>query len=293
MRNIPPLNGLRAFEAAARLGSFTAAGDELGVSPAAISRLVKLLEDRLRVPLFTRAANRLELTGAGRLYRDELTPLFDKLENLTSRVVAYDEPAVLTVGVGPTFAVRWLIPRLAEFQAVAPGIELRFATGGVAAPFRSDWTCGVEHRDSPPEDLQSDQLIDADLIPVCSPQNNLKARSIDEVPAERLLRVSHGLDDWHRWFAGTGITAREPKGPVFGYYDQAIQAAVDGVGVAMGIRPYIDDDLSAGRLIAPFGPAVSKGKSWFLVYRTERLQEPSFVAFRNWIRGAAGESLPK
>lgn len=290
MRHIPPLNGLRAFEAAGRLGSFTAAGDELGVSPAAISRFVKLLEQRLGTALFVRSANRLRLTTAGQLYSNELTTLFNNMEDLTARVVALDKVAVLTVGVGPTFAVRWLIPRLGQLQAISPATELRFATGGAASPFREDWTCGIELRDNPHERLQSDHLIAADLIPVCSPKADINTRRIENVPAGRLLRVSHAPDDWQRWLSWSGSKDLEPKGPVFPYYAQAIQAAVDGAGVAMGIRPYVDDDLAAGRLIAPFGPAVSKGKSWYLVYRSERLNDPAFVAFRGWIEDAARQS---
>ena len=143
MRRLPFLNGVRAFEAAARTGSFAKAADELHVTPAAISRLVHLLEERLGAELFERKANRLAPTPAGRTYQAGLTPLFDALANLTAQVSAMGGARVLTVGVGPTFAIRWLIPRLAEFQKVAPDMEVRFATGGAAAPFSDDWTCGI------------------------------------------------------------------------------------------------------------------------------------------------------
>ena len=129
MRKLPFLNGIRAFEAAARAEGFAKAATELHVTPAAISRMVQLLEQRLGVPLFERKANRLALTAAGRAYQGGLTQIFDQLANLTAQVTAMAGSRVLTVGVGPTFATRWLIPRLADFQRTEPEIEVRFATG--------------------------------------------------------------------------------------------------------------------------------------------------------------------
>src|SRR5438876_10833530 len=120
MRRLPFLNGIRAFEAAARTGSFAKAADELHVTPAAVSRMVHLLEDRLGVPLFERKANKLAATEAGRVYQAGLTQLFDALASLTAQVTAMAGSRVLTIGVGPTFAVRWLIPRLADFQKREP-----------------------------------------------------------------------------------------------------------------------------------------------------------------------------
>src|SRR5262250_3084954 len=135
MRRLPFLNGVRAFEAAARHGSFAAAAGELNVSPAAISRMVHLLEDRLGVALFERKANKLALTQAGRTYQGGLTPIFDALASLTAQVTAPANLRVLTIGVGPTFAMRWLIPRLADFSREEPDIDVRLTTGGVGVPF--------------------------------------------------------------------------------------------------------------------------------------------------------------
>src|ERR1043165_3486024 len=143
MRQLPFMNGIKAFEAAARSGSFAKAADELHVTPAAVSRMVHLLEARLGVTLFERKANRLLATPAGTTYQAGLTQLFDQLAALTRQVTALGSARVLTVGVGPTFAIRWLIPRLAEFQKRAPDIDVRFATGGETVPFSDDWTCGI------------------------------------------------------------------------------------------------------------------------------------------------------
>ncbi|ETR76061.1 LysR family transcriptional regulator [Afipia sp. P52-10] len=288
MRKLPFLNGAKAFEAAARMGSFAKAADELHVTPAAISRLVQLLEARIGVSLFERRANRLVPTPAGRAYQAGLTPLFDALANLTAQVSAMAGARVLTVGVGPTFAIRWLIPRLAEFQRAAPDIEVRFATGGAAAPFSDDWTCGITLGDGEWPGFASERLFAADLTPVCAPAIARKLKRPEDLRAATLLRVRHAREDWPRWIKAAGLSKMPVKGPEFEFYGYALQAALDGVGVAMGISPYIDDDLRAGRLVAPFQVSVSKGKHWYLIYRDARRGEPGFTAFRAWLIETAG-----
>lgn len=279
----PFLNGIRAFEAAARLGSFVAAGAEQNVSPAAISRLVKLLEDRMGVVLFDRAANRLALTDAGRAYRDGLTPIMESLARLTDSIADRAGRKAITVGVGPTFAVRWLIPRLAELRRRAPDVEVRITTGGAAAPFSDSWTCGIRLGDGDWSGLVATPLFAADLTPVCAPALAARIRKPKHLRDAVLLRVAHAPDDWTRWLAAVGAKGVKADGPIFDFYGQAQQAALDGVGVAMGIRPYVDDDLAAGRLVAPFDVAIPKGRGWFLVHRPARALEPGFRAFRDWI----------
>jgi LysR family transcriptional regulator, glycine cleavage system transcriptional activator len=287
MRRLPFLNGVRAFEAAARTGSFARAADELHVTPAAVSRLVHLLEERIGADLFERKANRLAPTPAGQAYQAGLTPLFDALANLTAQVSAMGGARVLTVGVGPTFAIRWLIPRLAEFQKFAPDMEVRFATGGAAAPFSDDWTCGITLGNGDWPGLVAERLFAANLTPVCAPALAKRLKQVDDLRAATLLRVGHAREDWPRWIRAAGLAKLSAKGPEFEYYGQALQAALDGVGVAMGISPYIDDDLRAGRLVAPFNRSVPKGMHWYLIYRDARRDEPGFAAFRKWIVRAA------
>src|SRR5665213_595448 len=161
MRRLLFLNGIKAFEAAARSGSFAGAGLELNVSAAAISRMVHLLEQRLGVALFERKANRLAMTPAGRAYQSGLTPIFDALASLTAQVTASSSVRALTVGVGPTFAMRWLIPRLLDFQQHEPDIDVRIATGGAAAPFADDWSCGIKLGGGEWPDLTAEPLFAA------------------------------------------------------------------------------------------------------------------------------------
>lgn len=284
MRKLPFLNGIKAFEAAARHGSFAGAAEELNVSAAAVSRLVHLLEERLGIALFARQANRLVATPAGQAYQAGLTPIFDALANLTAQITG---SRVLTIGVGPTFAIRWLIPRLADFQKEHPDIEVRFTTGGVAAPFGDDWTCGIKLGEGDWPGLVADRMFAADLLPVCAPRLASKLKRPADLRPEQLLRVAHSDGDWPRWLRAAGVGRLQAKGPTFEYYDQAQQAATDGVGVAIGIRPYIDDDLLAGRLVAPFDLSVPKEQQWYLVYRDFRRDERDFAAFRHWLMRAS------
>ena len=286
MRRLPSLNGVRAFEAAARHGSFAKAADELAVTPAAVSRLVKLLEERLEVALFRREPNGVALTPAGQAYQPGLTRLLDDLAALTEQVRTLSDRRTLTVGVGPTFAIRWLIPRLGDFQSMHKGIDVHIATGGAAAPFSDDWTCGIILGDGDWPGLEGEPLFAADLTPVCAPALAEKLETPADLADATLLRVAHSPEDWPRWLDAAGVSGIKAEGPELGFYGQALQAAMDGVGVAMGIRPYIDDDLAAGRLAAPFDVSIPKGRSWYLVYRAFRAEDPAFTAFREWVRKA-------
>src|ERR1051326_1473568 len=169
MRRLLFLNGIKAFEAAARSGSFAAAGGGVNVSAAPLSRMVHLREDRLGVALFERKANRLVTTAAGRAYQSGLTPIFDALASLTAQVSAPASVRVLTIGVGPTCAMKWLIPRLADFRKVEPDIDVRITTGGAAVPFGEDWSCGIKLGDGNWPGLIAEPLFAADLLPVCGP----------------------------------------------------------------------------------------------------------------------------
>jgi LysR family glycine cleavage system transcriptional activator/LysR family transcriptional regulator of beta-lactamase len=286
MRRLPSLNGLRAFEAAARHGSFVAAGNELNVTQAAVSRLVRLLEARLGFPLFERLPNGLVLTAQGKALQPGLTAAFDAIAGITEQVAAMRRAPVLMLGVGPTFAVRWLIPRLASFHQRHPEIDVRLATGGAINPFKDDWTCGIVLGNGDWPDLAAEPLFSADLFPVCTAAIAQQLAQPSDLNMQDLLQVVHSPEDWPLWLEAAGVDLRsKTPGPRFDNYAMALQAAVDGLGVAIGLRPYVQDDIAAGRLVAPFALAVPKGRAWYLVYRPFRQDDPSLVAFRDWLRG--------
>jgi LysR family glycine cleavage system transcriptional activator len=196
---------------------------------------------------------------------------------------------VLTIGVGQTFAMKWLIPRLAEFRKEEPDIDVRITTGGAAVPFGDDWSCGVRlgHGDWP--GLVAEPLFAGDLTPVCAPRLAAGLKKPADLKAPNLLRVAHSPEDWPLWLKAAQVPRLAARGPELQFYGQALQAAVDGLGIAMGIRPYIDDDLAAGRLVAPFALSVPKGMRWYLVYRSFQAGQRDFAAFRRWIMRAAAE----
>ena len=136
---------------------------------------------------------------------------------------------------------------------------MRITTGGMAAPFADDWSCGIKLGDGEWPDLVAEPLFAADLLPVCTPRLAAQLKRPADLKGTGLLRVAHSPDDWPRWLKSAGVSRVTARGPELQYYGQALQAAADGFGVAMGIRPYIDDDLAAGRLVAPFDAFGAEG----------------------------------
>lgn len=288
-RRLPSLNGLRAFEAAARHGSFVGASEELHVTQAAVSRMVRLLEARLGFALFERRPNGLALTAQGKALQPGLTAAFDAIAGITEQVAAMRNTPALTLGVGPSFAMRWLIPRLATFYRQHPEIEVRLATGGAINPYKDDWTCGILLGNGDWPGYAAEPMFSADLFPVCTAAIAQRLGKPSDVARETLLQVQHSPEEWPLWLAAAHVKlAPGMLGPRFDTYAMVLQAALDGVGVALGLRPYVEDDIVAGRLVAPFTLTVPKGRAWYLVYRPFRHDDPGLVAFRDWLREAIG-----
>jgi LysR family glycine cleavage system transcriptional activator len=185
--------------------------------------------------------------------------------------------------------MKWLIPRLADFRKEEPNIDVRITTGGATVPFGDDWTCGVRLGNGDWPGLTAEPLFAADLMPVCAPRLASALKRPADLRGPSLIRVAHSPDDWPLWLKAAQLPRLTARGQEFPFYGQALQAAVDGLGIAMGIRPYVDDDLAAGRLVAPFSLSVPKGMRWYLVYRGFRTEQRDFAAFRRWIMRTATE----
>jgi LysR family glycine cleavage system transcriptional activator/LysR family transcriptional regulator of beta-lactamase len=291
MRQMPSLNGLRAFEAAGRLGSFAAAADELNVTQTAISRMVRLLEQRLGYALFNRRANGLAISERGAALLPGVTAAVDDLARHCARVAVMAAPSVLTLAAGPSFSMRWLIPRLARFQAAHPTIEVRLATvAGLAtgdAPFSDEWTAAIRIGNGHWPSLQATRLFDADLFPVCAPALADKLRRLQDLAKVPLLRVTSGAQDWPIWLKAVDLRGITPRGPRFDYDAFALQAALDGLGVALAHRPYVADDLAAGRLVAPFPHIAARGEGWYFVHRAGMADHAALRLFRTWLLNEA------
>jgi LysR family glycine cleavage system transcriptional activator/LysR family transcriptional regulator of beta-lactamase len=282
---------VRAFEAAARLGSFTLAAKELHVTQAAVSQQVRLLEKRLGFALFQRHANELELTDQGRAFQPGLTDAFNNIERLTDQVAAMRAGPVLVVGTAPAFALNWLIPRLPEFSRKHPEVEFRMATGGKRLPLRDDWTCSVRRGVGDWPGYIAEELFPATLVPVCTPEIAKRLRHPRDLTRATLIVVAHLREQWTWWFEAAGLSPPiQPAGEVvFESSPMAIKAVQDGVGVAVAQLPYISDALASGRLVAPFPIVQRKYESWYLAYRPVRQDDPALRIFREWLHSEAEE----
>jgi LysR family glycine cleavage system transcriptional activator len=258
------------------------------VSPSAISRLVKLLELRLGAQLFERLANGLMLTERGSAYLSDVSGAFLRIAQATERLKAAGGSA-LVLGAGPTLAMRWLIPRLATFQTQNPDIDVRLSTAVADAdPLRPDWTAAIRMGDGAWPGLTSRFLFTADLFPVCAPAVAERLNAPGDLEGATILRVANAPEDWPLWLDACGVRDASLKhARYFDYAAFALQAAVDGLGVAMARAPFVADDLAAGRLVRPFRLAVPKGKGWYLVYRPTQENNPALRAFGDWLLGAA------
>jgi DNA-binding transcriptional LysR family regulator len=293
-RRLPPLNALKAFEAAARTGSFTAAAHDLGVSQAAVSQLVKGLEARLGLPLFERRGNILSLTPRGATYLPILSDAFDRIALATEKLKTQPE-GVLTLACGPTVAIRWLIPRLPEFHRLHPSYEVRLSTSvmvgeaepvsllaeGVTAAIRLTEQTGLR-----PDGLMAEPLFTADLFPVASPTVAARLHRPADLSGETLLHVRHAEDEWPIWLRAASLAPKMGTAGAlwFDFHAFALQAALDSLGIALARRPFVEQDLAAGRLVAPFDLSVPKEAAWCLIYRPDAEIIPAFEAFRAWLR---------
>lgn len=287
---LPSLRGLRAVEAALRLGSFAAAAKELGVTQTAISRLVKEVERQLARPLFERKANQSRPTAFALSLQPGLGDGFRRLEATVAEARrAIDDPTV-TLSVGPTFAMRWLIPHLTEFHAAHPAIDLRLATTiAREVTLGSDTLAAIRLSAPQVAGFVSDALFPGRLMAVCRPDIAKRLKAPADLAREKLLDVRHSPEDWPRWLAAAGLPDRARFQVVsFDYSAFAIQAALDGLGVALIRAPYIVADLREGRLVAPFALAIEEPQlRWRLIYRPEARSHAAFRTFRRWLLAKA------
>lgn len=294
--SLPPLNAIRAFAEAARHGSYATAARALHVSPSAISRFVKLLEAHLGVTLFQRKPAGLVLTKAGKDYAAEISAALARIEE-AGRALKAPAAEALVIGAGPTLAMRWLIPRLPAFQSAHPDIEVRISTAiEGAAPMRDDWHAAIRLGDGHWPGLVSHLLFTAELFPVARPDIAAQLKSPAALAKAKLLSSTNAPDDWPRWLEAAGLDpALARKARAFDYPAFALQAALDGLGVAMARAPFVADDLNAGRLVAPFGLSVPREGGWYLIHRTSAAMPPGFARFRDWLLTASqtARHIPK
>jgi LysR family transcriptional regulator, glycine cleavage system transcriptional activator len=290
---LPSLNGLRAFEAAARHLSFTLAASELNVTQTAISHQIRRLEEELGIRLFVRQNRALTLTPEARDYLPGVRAAFNDLRLATDRLLRKDDDKVLTVSTLASLAAKWLLPRLTDFQEHHPGIDVRITTSTSLVDFQRDNVdAAIRYGRGQWPGLRADWLMADELFPVCSPsllRGDKPLRCPEDLKSHMLLHTSNAnSDDWRLWLTAAGLPAdiaRQP-GITFDMIFMTIQAAIDGIGVAMGRTSYVQDDIAKGRLVVPFKIALPADAGFYLVAPEGRREAPKLAAFREWMIAA-------
>ena len=286
-RRLPPLNALRAFEAAARHLSFTRAAAELHVTQTAISHQIKALEERLGVRLFRRLPRGLLLTEAAQRLLPPVRDAFDQIAAATERLAAGGASATLTVSVLPSFAAKWLVPRLGRLRAAHPDLDLRISASSELVDFaRDDVDVGIRMGSGVYPGLRTQRLFGEALVPVCSPLLREGPHPLlrPEDLAHHVLLHDEDYAGWELWLrlAGVpGVLAR--RGPVFTDSGMVVQAAAEGQGVALARRVLAAGDLAAGRLVQPFDVSIPHDLAYYLVCPEATAEQPKIAAFRSWL----------
>ncbi|PLZ02449.1 transcriptional regulator [Burkholderia sp. WAC0059] len=290
MRRLPPLGALRAFEAAARHLSFTHAAEELCVTQAAISHQVRQLEQWLGIQLFERKGHALKLTAQAQAYVRDLGSALDLMSGATARVRRRTD-GPLRITALPSFASRWLVPRLGRFQTLHPEIDLRLTSSASLWDGSSDnFDMGIRSGLGRWHGLKSDLIAREMLSPLCSPalaQGDHALRHPSDLLGVRLLHDAPKAA-WRVWLEHAGVDGADlDSGLKFDDASLVLQAALDGQGIALGRLTLAANDLQAGRLVQPFDIAVPNDYSYWLVYPRTVSERPDAVAFRAWILAEA------
>lgn len=286
---LPPFSALRAFESAARHESFSVAGDELHVTHGAISRQVAALESWLGKPVFHRIGKRVKLSDEGRQYLDTVQAAFDSIALATERLRRTGTARVLRINALPTFAMKWLLPRLSRFQRDVPNVELKLSTSNAPLETLGGFDVAIRRGPGHWPNCASGRFLDESVIPVCSPAllKRLPIARADDLSRHVLLHSDTRPEAWRDWFAAAGAPMKNSKKQSFDHFYLALQAAVDGLGVALGPLPLIDDELTGGRLLMPLaGPRIATRSYWWVTPR-ERADEPLVAQFCTWLEAQA------
>ena len=295
MRSLPPLNALRAFEAAARHMSFSKAAEELNVTPAAISQQIRTLEDIAGVKLFRRLTRALLLSDAGQVALPSVTEGLDQLAEGYRAMRRQEETGVLTVSVAPSLGAKWLVPRLEGFREKYPEFDIRIdATDRVIDFQRGDVDLALRYGSGTYEGLTVHCLMSELAAPVCSPallEGKHPLREPADLRRHRLLhsqwRLQHAFaPNWRMWLRATGLTDIDPEsGPRFSEDNLVVQAAIAGQGVALVGHAVAAADLRAGLLVHPFGTATGENSDYcyYVVYPEGGAARPKVRAFTDWV----------
>lgn len=291
--DLPSLNGLRAFEAAARLLSFTRAADELHVTQTAVSHQIGRLEAQLGTRLFTRRNRAIALTPAGQAYYPPVQAAFADLRRATERLRRAGDDGAITVSTTASFATKWLVARVAAYQEAHPGLQVRITTSTELVDFRrEDVDMAVRYGRGAWPGLRADWLMAEAIFPVCAPALRDAAPPLAtpaDLAAHTLLHSTLAREDWQLWLTAAGLPASlaTRRGLTFDHSFMAIQAAIEGLGVALGRSHLVEADIAAGRLVAPFDVVLPSDAGYYVVAPVATADTPAIARFRDWLIAAA------
>ena len=295
-RRLPPLNALRAFESAARHLNFSRAAEELAVTPGAVSQQIQNLEDYVGAALFKRTPRGLLLTDSAQTALPALREAFDRLAEAASLLTAAVDGRRLTLTAPPSFAAKWLVPRLGRFEAAHPQVDVWLSADMDLVDFAaSDVDLAIRYGPGPYPGLEAIRLLNETVIPVMSP--DLASANPVRAPADLARHVllhdgssnaDESCPDWQMWLAARGVRGVDAtRGPRFNQSSLVIEAAMSGRGVALAKRTLAQDDLDAGRLVAPMPISTLIDFAYFLVHPKAKGRLPQVKSFVGWIRGEA------
>lgn len=289
MSTLPSLNGLRAFEAAARHLSFTRAAEELNVTQTAISHQIRRLEDQLGLMLFERHNRALALTREAEAYLPAVRAAFEDLRQATARLQHVSRDDILTVSTTPSLAAKWLVTRVAAFQNANPNIEVRITTSTHLVDFRREHVdLAVRYGRGNWPGLCAHWLMAEDMFPVCSPdllRGDKPLRRPEDLAHHTLLHTTTWHEDWQLWLtaAGLPVSLASRRGLTFDQSFMTIHAAIEGLGVALGRTRFVETDIAAGRLVVPFDLMLPANAGFYVVAPQETAGRPNIVLFRDWL----------
>ncbi|MFC3031739.1 transcriptional regulator GcvA [Pseudoalteromonas fenneropenaei] len=286
-RRLPPLNALKAFEAAARHLSFTKAAEELYVTQAAVSHQIKTLEDHLGLKLFLRKNRSLLLTEEGQAYFLDIKEIFSQLIDATDKLLARGAKGSLTVSLTPSFAIQWLVPRLSRFHEAHPEIDVRIkAQDHDENSLTDDVDVAIYYGRGNWSGVQTHKLHTEYLVPLCSPMLLTGPRPLNTPNdlANHTLLHDTTRRPWKLWMKTAGVrNVQVNTGPIFSHSSMVLQAAVHGQGVALGNSVLARPELDAGRLVIPFSHHLESKNAYYLVLRESQTELGKIVAFKDWM----------
>ena len=292
-QKLPPLNALRVFEVAARAGSYSAAARELNLTHGAISRHIGILEDWLGQPLFTRDGQSMVATPHARAFAREISAAFDHVADAAERYGRAQQTKVIRVSASATVAMRWLIPRLADFARVRPDVDVRVSTAMSTEPeLRGSFDLAIRRHVPPAGQFQSWLLLEEMNTVIASPALLARAplKRIEQLAELTWLTSETRPGDWEAWLEAAGQpTLRANRALRFDHFFVTLQAVVDGLGVGIGPFPTLDADREAGRIETPFADRLSKGSKYYALVPLDVDKPRHMMDFITWLQPPVSE----